>query len=58
MRKTNFFMTSCGFRFEWDGEEWLWFNDDMTCDADDAGHPIDDNGERLTGIYTTKGAQS
>lgn len=58
MPKTNYFMTSCGFRFEFDADQWLWFDNDLTIDADDDGHPIDSNGERLTGIYTERGAQS
>ena len=58
MPKTNYFLTRCGFRLSYDAEDLLWFDEDMTFDADADGHPIDDNGERLQGIYCTRGAAS
>ena len=58
MPKTNHFLTRCGFRLEYCALEHLWVDADLNFECDDEGHPIDDNGERLQGIYCKRGAQS
>ena len=58
MPKTNYFLTRCGIRLEYCEHEHLWVDADLNFECDDEGHPIDDNDERLQGIYRTRGAQS